>query len=802
MIILLSRTGNSQNPGSGSWSKWSEAYTNSFGDNITSPDNRYIQYFVLFASFDINITPLLSSVMIEGCHYYSSGEFITELFEPEGLIKWGKLDTQANPKGQRIRKYWSIDENSPWHLIVNGGDLSSVPVTTGKIKFKFELSTTNTTVSPVVNNFTLTYSRLGPLDSIEVSPNPTEIIAGKEVEFIAKGFDPYGREVEIDSIWSTTVGTINNGTLIAQTKVGSGYVNATFGGITGSAIVNILPRPLDHIIVTPDKATVITGEKQIFFAKGFDEYENVIPIEPEWETDVGIMENNQFIAQQFAARGTVNAFVGDITGFADVTVKLNSTTHHPPKILSVVPDQVLIEDSEPKILNLAIFEWDDEDSGEDLLWYLTDFDEDLYTVTGSYSQEDIMTFIPKPDAFGDDRTILWLIDSDNMTTNQLLWVNITPVNDKPEINGVPDISLHYDEPYTFDYSNYISDVETPDENLILTVEEPAGQQYTSTVGLNVTYNYPKNMFGNTIPITLIVSDGKISAQDKLQVSITDNHAPSLIKPFDDIIMFEGEIFNNIFDLDEHFIDPDGDPLAYFFTAEFIIITHHENNSITLSSPPTWSGTETITFRAMDPFGAMAEGYLNMKVLEVNDPPQISPIPDIHVHYDYKYEFNLSKYIIDPDNDTKELIIWTSDTKNISFLTTDNALMILEYPMQFLGQSTKIQLFVSDGIATTLGEFIVHITDNFPPSIKKEMADLYFNEDSQLLNALNLSDYFLDMDGEQLSYSFELEDIQNISIIINTNNTIDLVSKQDWSGSRIHLPLTHCPNKAEKLESVG
>jgi hypothetical protein len=185
---------------------------------------------------------------------------------------------------------------------------------------------------------------------------------------------------------------------------------------------------------------------------------------------------------------------------------------------------------------------------------------------------------------------------------------------------------------------------------------------------------------------------------------------------------------------------------------------------------------------MDSFGAMAEGYLEIIIQAVNDPPTISKIPDIYVHYDYDYEFDLSKYVNDPDNETQELKIWTTDTEHVAFQDSDKMQMLLNFPEELLGQIIWVQLFVSDGIATADRDFWIHVTDNFPPVLKKELADIYFNEDDELKNAFTLTDYFIDNDDLLLTYSFELFDEENITIVINENNTVDFSSNKDWFGS--------------------
>ena len=781
-IRIYTRTGDTPNTQTGTWSVWSQRYQNPNGETISSPNNRYFQYKVVFITRDMNLTPVLKDIYIKGMRYEPIGELITETFEPDGLLSWNQFSWEIQLKGQNIQPYYSTSAGPPWNKVPSNGDLSNIAIDSGRIRFRFLFSTLDFSISPVMNEFSLIFERKGQLHKIFVTPNHVDVVAGEQLDFIASGTDAYGRELEIQPTWTSTVGSIINGTLSVQTKTGTGFVNATAQDVTGSASVNVIPAELDYIVVIPTEVTVIAGETQLFFAEGYDKFGNKVWINPTWETDIGVMENNLFMAQNFAGTGMVMAKINNITGIANVNVELNASTHHPPKILSRIPNQVKPEDSVPWILNLANYESDDEDTGEKLVWYMTNVDKNLYSVTGEFSKEDILTFIPVLNAYGNNKATLFLVDSDNMTASQTLWVNITPVNDRPVINKIPDIMVHYDEPYTFDYSNYVYDVETPDEKLILTVEEPSGQKYTTINGLNVTYNYPKNMLGKTVTLTIKVSDGKATVDDIFKISITDNHSPKLIKPFPEISLHEGQTLYFIFNLNDYFMDPDNDPLSYSASSQFINVELHNNNSITISSPITWSGIDTITFRAMDTVGAMVEGYAKVTVLEINDPPRIAAIPTIYVHYGDEYQFNISKYISDPDNETSELKFWTSNPEHIRFHSSQNTIMLINFPEAFLGNTIAVILYVSDGIDIVNSEFFVQITDNYPPILKKKLKDIYFKEDAGIKNAFNLLEYFSDRDDEKLNFYYELINNQNITIIVNSNNSVDIISKKDWFGT--------------------
>jgi hypothetical protein len=781
-INIYTRTGDTPVPGTGSWSSWVGGYTDPNGEQIGSPSNRYIQYWVEFSTSNSFFTPILHNVTITGSYYQSTGELVSEFLAPPGLLSWSTFNWVSQNNGQTIRAYYSTASPVSWTLVPGNGNLAIVPIDTGQICFKFNLTTTDLSQTPILRQFTLKYERLGALDTIEISPNPAEVIVGEELNFTATGYDPYSRELSIIPTWSSTVGVIINGTLTAQTTPGTGFVNATQASVLGSAPVTVLPGPLDHISVTPENVIVLAEDSKAFNAKGFDRFNNEIPITPTWDTDVGQMVGNLFQAQSFAGFGRVTATVGNISGYSNVTIKLNESLHHPPKIISRVPDQVKLEDSEPWTLDLTKYESDQEDTGVDLLWYLTDIDGELYSVTGAYSNDDVFVFIPVANAFGNNMATLWLVDTDNMTTYQSLWINITPVNDKPLIAALPEIAVHFEEPYTFDFSNYISDIDTPKNNLILSVLEPAGQEYTSIFGMNVTFNYPSSMLGKTEQLSLIVSDGAATAQEFLQVTISDNHAPILVKPFLDLIMFEGERKDLIFNLEDYFQDPDGDDLFYSSIAQHLTVEIQPNGSVSILASNSWSGIEIVTFRAMDSRNAVVEGHLKVTVLGINDPPQIFPMPDIYVRYEDDYQFDTYIYILDPDNNTEELKLWTSELDYITFNNVRNTLMILNYPASFLGQSITVTLYVSDGIDIATRDFIVHITDNFPPMLIKDLTDVSMNEDEEIENAFNLTDHFKDNEDTTLSFTFELHDDENITVLINSNQTVDISPKPDWFGS--------------------
>jgi hypothetical protein len=623
----------------------------------------------------------------------------------------------------------------------------------------------------------------GALYQISVFPENVEVMAGGTQQFTSIGYDRYDNIVSITPAWYSSVGIMAGDTLYAQTAVGTGNVTATYLGISGSVNVTIIPAELDHIKVTPQFLEIDVGMSREFNAAGYDQYNNIVKIDPVWSTDVGSFDGKTFTAQKTTGQGSVTATVTlqstlqEITGKADVIVVSGEITTR-PKIASRIPNQKRYEDSAPWYLSLSRFESDEKDSGTNLRWYASGVNTSLYMLTGEYSDDDTLKFTPVSNAYGSNEISLWLIDSDGYVDHQSIWVNLTPVNDAPTIFGAPDITLHYDISYTFDYTPYVNDIDNPRNDLTVSTIETTDVSYTESDGLAVTYNYPEKMLGQDIFVTLMVSDGEDSGKDIIKVSITDDHVPEVVSNLPDITMYEGTRVNNVFDLDDYFFDPDDDSLFYTFGDTHVDVIINGDRSVDISSLSDWFGKDTVSIRAIDPRGALAEDTFLITVLPVNDPPQICCLPDLVVHYDYDYKFDLSPYITDKDTIRDELIISTSDPSHIKFSVYNNMNMIVNFPESMNGMIIPVTINASDGFEFDTYVINITVSEDFPPETHTELPDIEFYEDTQLLGYLNLDEFFVDFDGDILYYSYGFT---NLFVTINEDNSVDFSAKENWYG---------------------
>src|SRR6266568_4264239 len=79
----------------------------------------------------------------------------------------------------------------------------------------------------------------------------------------------------------------------------------------------------------------------------------------------------------------------------------------------------------------------------------------------------------------------------------------------------------------------------------------------------------------------------------------------------------------------------------------------------------FTGQETVTFRATDPTGAIAEDTILVTVIPINDPPVVTSLPPLVVRFDVPYRFDLTPYVTDSDTPVGKLVVTTSNPSNVT-----------------------------------------------------------------------------------------------------------------------------------------
>jgi len=149
-----------------------------------------------------------------------------------------------------------------------------------------------------------------------------------------------------------------------------------------------------------------------------------------------------------------------------ITVIVNSINNIPVILGDIQsnPNWTQNEDFGIFLLDLSSNEFDVESTGNDLDWYTTGLNTSLVTVSGEYSDNDILAFSSVPNVYGIDAFTLWLTDGEDESFISLAIIIIS-VNDVPiiigDIQSNPNWTQNEDfGTFQIDLSAYESDVES------------------------------------------------------------------------------------------------------------------------------------------------------------------------------------------------------------------------------------------------------------------------------------------------------------------------------------------------------
>ncbi|MGC8836859.1 MAG: sialidase family protein [Anaerolineae bacterium] len=168
-LALQTRTGNTPNPGDGTWSAWSSSYGAS-GATVSSPAARYLQVRATFTRGGSLASPVLEEVRV-GYSQYTAGQAVSLLIQPPALGRWELLLYSAEePLGSALR----VDVLDARGTVLfpdvpSGFDLSLVdPVQHPSLRLRARLESTGGTASPSLDSWEVHWS-LPPTET----PTPT-----------------------------------------------------------------------------------------------------------------------------------------------------------------------------------------------------------------------------------------------------------------------------------------------------------------------------------------------------------------------------------------------------------------------------------------------------------------------------------------------------------------------------------------------------------------------------------------------------------------------------------------------------
>ncbi len=763
-MLVEARLGNSTSLVDPSWTSWSALPS---GGVALTGNAKYVQYSVHLESENGWFSPAFTGIEVHYSRFAPDGVVTTLEKTVPFLKRWISIWTFEDYLGGMVAYNYSTDHGSQWTDLINKYP-NSVSSTSPSMTIRAFIHTNDTLSTPRLNLINATYSMSPAFFYISA---PSNVGAGVPFQITVTAKDelnntiPWTGDVTLHAMDSTGTSDASSElsvTTISISAIGSSVlweiystaetirIWASAGAAAGLGNqIEVAPGLVTRVSISPSVSSMNENTSRDFTATAYDAGDNVDPTASfSWSVD-GILGTINTSSGRFV-RLTVGApFVtGNLTvsssGMTDSLSITVTPQRFPPTILPI-PRQVHDEDFGFWKLELGPYISDPDNANSQLRCRVSN--ETIITVQAGPGSLNV-TLGTLPNLNGIDFLNLVVTDPSGLSAWATIVVEIRPVNDAPTIDPIDPLVVHYDVPYIYAMRHYVHDVDTPIDQLVLTIDL-ANAPHVLVDGLTLTFLYPVAFNGTTQLVGVTVSDGELSSSTTIQVTISNDQVPVLTNPLPDVALDQGSSLINAFDLDQHFRDPDLDVLYYAFGNTHVSIDIQLNHTVDFHAPNDWSCVEYVTFRATDSKGARVECTITVTVRPVNQPPEIEGVPDLVVHYDVQYDFDLKPYISDPDGDREVRTISTND----GHIVVNGTIMSLLYPQAMNGLKVQVTITVHDSGLLDSWTINVTVSDDFPPVLSHAMPDHSFLEDNAIDYPIgaDLANFFTDPDGGSLIF---------------------------------------------------
>lgn len=256
-------------------------------------------------------------------------------------------------------------------------------------------------------------------------------------------------------------------------------------------------------------------------------------------------------------------------------------------------------------------------------------------------------------------------------------------------------------------------------------------------------------------ITITARDpGGLTATQTMAVTVeAPNSAPEVTGMLDDQSLNVGDSLTH--DVAEFFTDADGDTLTFAAAVSDTAVATASVSGSTLTVMAVAEGSATVTVSATDPGDLSAEFDFAVTVEQPNRAPEVADAIDSQtLNVGDTVRLVVSMYFTDPDGDELSFEAVSSDTGVAEALAMGDTVQIAA---MMVGSAT-VAVTASDPEGLT-AEQSISVTVQPPANRAPEAADSIPAHDMVVDSAvvLDMSAYFSDPDGDELTYSAETSD---------------------------------------------
>ena len=229
-----------------------------------------------------------------------------------------------------------------------------------------------------------------------------------------------------------------------------------------------------------------------------------------------------------------------------------------------------------------------------------------------------------------------------------------------------------------------------------------------------------------------------------------NRAPSATEALPDVEVEVGEATGAA--LGAHFADPDGDILAFAAESSHPAVATVSVSANRFTVTAVSKGTATITVTATDPEGLKVAQSFRVTVPN-RAPEAANALPDLELHVGEESATDMSAHFVDPDGDTLSFAVESSDTAIATALVRRG-----EVRVRGIAPGTATMTLKAtdpEGLTATQSFDVTVTRRNRAPRPQGNIPDESLDAGAEVTT--DLSDYFTDPDGDDLTFTAESSD---------------------------------------------
>jgi uncharacterized protein YjdB len=167
-----------------------------------------------------------------------------------------------------------------------------------------------------------------PVASVAVTPSGSDLVVGQTTQLKAEPRDGSGQPLAGRTVtWSTSapnVASVSSTGLVTAIAPGSATISATSEGKAGSATINVRPKPVSSVILSPGQASVVVGQTVQLTGQVTDDQGNVLNGRPITYTSgapaIATVSSTGLVTGVAPGSATITAASEGKSGTATITV--------------------------------------------------------------------------------------------------------------------------------------------------------------------------------------------------------------------------------------------------------------------------------------------------------------------------------------------------------------------------------------------------------------------------------------------------------------------------------------------------